>query len=97
MKFEVIKTRPQMWDNPDDLLRGCMPRFCVVAVRESNVAGQRESRWHHYLGTKEIRVVHKELGLEIDEDRAYKGRGEDIYEYRREVCLKYLNQLKEKM
>lgn len=55
MKFEVIKTRSQMWDNPDDLLRGCMPRFCVVAVRESNVTGQRESRWHHYLGTKEIR------------------------------------------
>lgn len=45
----------------------------------------------------EFRVVHKELGLEIEEDRAYKGRGEDIYEYRREVCLKYLNQLKEKM
>lgn len=55
MKFDVIKTRAQMWDNPDDLLRGCMPRFCVVAVRESNVTGQRESRWHHYLGTNEIR------------------------------------------
>lgn len=44
----------------------------------------------------EFRVVQKELGLEIDEDRAYKGRGEDIYDYRREVCLKYLNELKEK-
>lgn len=55
MKFEVVKTRRQMWDNPDDLLRGCMPRFCVVAVRESNVTGERESQWYHYLGTKEIR------------------------------------------
>lgn len=45
----------------------------------------------------EFRVVQNELGLEIDIDRAYKGRGEDIYEYRREVCLKYLNGLKEKM
>ena len=55
MKFEVIKTRRQMWDTPDDQLRGCMPRFCVVAVRESNVTGRRESQWHHYLDPKEIR------------------------------------------